>query len=665
MDNTTFCFFICGLASVCTFAIFGIYCLLLAPNPDHQKNGIPRLVLLTSGTYIAVLLIFVPIYYCNYDFGNGVAIIRPLLMSIHNAMRVFILDGEFDIIRDALTECNLSPSLEVFYSAYCTFLYVLAPIMTFGAVLSFLDNFKAKLRYKFTFNRPIYIFSALNDQAIVLARSIFHPHFHEHRRTRPVIVFTEVCSQGEDNHYELLMEAHKVHGICLKDPLTQLDIYTKKGKIEIFLIHEDEAENVSQAAKLTTNLENHGKKQNVKIFVFASSAASAYTMDSLRYDNLLEAAAQADFDDNCFKLRRINHLKQLAWNTVPSMILDHLKNCKHHTISVMIAGTGRHGTEFFKTLMWFCQIKGYHLEVNLFDNGVCNTNRGYIQSVLRRQCPEFVEKCHLNMIGDSFQDIRFYNGVDFETDDFRILLQKNTAERERLKKTDIIIVALGDDDKNIETAVYLRTVFDQAKKVVASEKAWPSIELDSPAIYSIVYDSKKSAMVQENDPEYLINCKSIPYHIHFIGSIATQYQYECIYQPDVEKAAFQYHACWVDEELNNKDLTAEERAHMEKQKILEKKKYERFEFFRHSSMARAVHANLMKKAGILSDKEETVLFEHNRWNAYMRSLGYIYSGSPSKSTRADRAMMHNDLCPLAVLDPSEKSKNTIQIHTKK
>ena len=665
MDKTSLCFFICGLASICTFLVFAVYFFLPGRCTEYEKHRIPKLVLLTAGTYIAVLLIFVPIYYCNYDFGNCIAIIRPLLMSVHNAMRVFILDGEFDIIRDALRECDLNPSLEVFYSAYCTFLYVFAPVMTFGTVLSFFENFKAKIRYKFTFNRPIYIFSNLNDQSIVLAKSIFHARSSTNLLNRPVIVFTDSCFQGEDANYELLMEAQKIHAIFLQGSLLQLDIYSKKGNVEIFLIHEDEAENVSHAARLTTSLENYGKKQNVKIFVFASNAASAYTIDSLRYDKLLEAAAQADFGDNSFKLRRINHLKQLAWNTVPPMILDHLKNCKHHTISVMIAGTGRHGTEFFKTLMWFCQIKGYHLEVNLFDNGVCNTNQGYIQSVLSRQCPEFVEKCQLNIYGDACQDIQFYNGVDFETDDFRMLLQKNSGERERLNKTDMIIVALGDDDKNIETAVYLRTVFDQAKKVVASEKAWPSIELDSPAIYSIVYDSKKSAMVQENNPEYLINCKSIPYHIHFIGSIAAQYQYDCIYQPDVEKAAFQYHAGWVDEELNNKDLTAEERAHMEKQKILEKKKYERFEFFRNSSMARAVHANLMKKAGILSDKEEAVLFEHNRWNAYMRSLGYIYSGSPSKSTRADRAMMHNDLCPLAVLDPSEISKDTIQIHTKK
>ena len=52
------------------------------------------------------------------------------------------------------------------------------------------------------------------------------------------------------------------------------------------------------------------------------------------------------------------------------------------------------------------------------------------------------------------------------------------------------------------------------------------------------------------------------------------------------------------------------------------------------------------------------MLEHRRWNAYMRSEGYIYSGSPKKSSRNDLGKMHNDLVCYAGLDEEEKRKDS-------
>ena len=51
--------------------------------------------------------------------------------------------------------------------------------------------------------------------------------------------------------------------------------------------------------------------------------------------------------------------------------------------------------------------------------------------------------------------------------------------------------------------------------------------------------------------------------------------------------------------------------------------------------------------------------EHRRWNAYMRSEGFIYSGSVDKASRNDLAKMHNDLVPFERLDEEEKRKDSI------
>ena len=49
--------------------------------------------------------------------------------------------------------------------------------------------------------------------------------------------------------------------------------------------------------------------------------------------------------------------------------------------------------------------------------------------------------------------------------------------------------------------------------------------------------------------------------------------------------------------------------------------------------------------------------EHRRWNAYMRSEGYIFSGSTDESSRNDLAKMHHDLVDFSSLTEEEKRKD--------
>jgi len=51
--------------------------------------------------------------------------------------------------------------------------------------------------------------------------------------------------------------------------------------------------------------------------------------------------------------------------------------------------------------------------------------------------------------------------------------------------------------------------------------------------------------------------------------------------------------------------------------------------------------------------------EHKRWNAYMRSEGYVYSGSHDRATRNDRAKLHHDLIPFRALSKEEANKDVI------
>ena len=54
---------------------------------------------------------------------------------------------------------------------------------------------------------------------------------------------------------------------------------------------------------------------------------------------------------------------------------------------------------------------------------------------------------------------------------------------------------------------------------------------------------------------------------------------------------------------------------------------------------------------------DTAEVEHKRWNAYMITEGYQYSGSTQEISRNDLGKLHHDLVPFVVLDDDEKKKD--------
>ena len=67
-----------------------------------------------------------------------------------------------------------------------------------------------------------------------------------------------------------------------------------------------------------------------------------------------------------------------------------------------------------------------------------------------------------------------------------------------------------------------------------------------------------------------------------------------------------------------------------------------------------------KKEAELTQQEREIIesLEHRRWNAYMRSEGYVYSGSKDKASRNDLAKMHHDLVEYQALTEEEKRKDS-------
>ena len=613
-----------------------------------------------------------PVYFTAYDYGDGKALfLRPILLSFYNALRMFILESDYAELRDMVR--GVSEWHHAFYMLYIALLSVIAPILTFTSVLSLFKNFRGMMRFALSRKKKIFIMSELNEKSLILAKSIkSDPRF-----TNALIVFTDVFPKEEEREYEMLGEAKKLDAICLKMDVTQLNIYSKKADIEVFLIGSDESENVEQAIRITTDLNEKNDKENVKLFVFTVKESNGYILDSVRYDNLLERAAQKGFGEGTFKLRRIDKIRQVVWNTLPDMHVFDLAQKKNKTLSVLILGMGLYGIEFFKALIWYCQFEGYKLKMTIVDNRTEGTDgKKGIRSAIEHRFPDLLRYNRSEVDGDAYYDVEIIEGVDMSGSVFDSLAvydgvdEKLNLLARRIKSTDIAIVSLGDDEMNIDTSIGLRTLFDRIHGFNAKETT--NIEDEKVQIYSVVYNERKSGLLHNagtEDSGFLINHSNIPYNIHFIGSMTSQFKYDSIYDPALEAAAKMHHLGWVDVEAKISEKTQKDGgAPVSRLKTKNEERFEHFEYYRLSSIAKELHRRAIvsneelrsqtvcNKGGGENCRCEKCLkakkSEHRRWNAYTRLLGFVYL----KNEKRVRAMQHNSLTGWEDLTDDNKRK---------
>ena len=173
----------------------------------------------------ALVCIYMPGYLGKYPsrVGGDVGFdIRPYLLSLHNTLRTFILDGDaFDVInplRETVENEGGSPDFQKIYSVYTIGLYILAPILTFGTVLSYFSDFVGSLRVTGSRLRPLYVMSELNERSTVLADSILNQFEKEKIRwpwKRPVIVYMNNRKREDVEEY-LMLRARRQHAVLLR-----------------------------------------------------------------------------------------------------------------------------------------------------------------------------------------------------------------------------------------------------------------------------------------------------------------------------------------------------------------------------------------------------------------------------------------------------------------
>lgn len=562
------------------------------------------------GFFIATTVLFYPIYYTDFfvtDHGF-VKVLKSILLSIHNVLRLFVLDGEFDNVRDLLSDsARVSTSIGALYTVYAALIYIIAPTLTAGVVLSFFKGASAFIRYSLYPHSDIYILSELNEKSLILAQDILT---NKSNKRRKLVVFTDVFEKDEEANFELVSQAKRLGAICMRKDILEVGLKRSSNVYrKIYLIGEDEDENIKQALELIERCRNTPKYNTNKtqIYVFANSVESEVLLNSI--------------DNGAVKVRRLSENSNLIIHTLNnySIFDDACTVNGKKEISVAIIGLGAYGIELLKAICWCGQMPGYNITIHAFDK----ESNG--QDKIKNVAPELIEYNGKEIKGEPYYKIVFHDKIDVNSCEFQ----------EELSKIDLIssaFVTLGDDELNIETAMKMRIQF--GRDAISSGK-------HIPPIYAVVYSMAKTQAASHGG---IKNMCDENYGISFIGSIQSRYSIESIERNELETEGLSCHLHWV--------------SHVDEADAIEK--YNKYEYYRRSSIAEAIYLRFREELIPDADSELLKEYEHKRWSAYMRSEGYI--GLSDKKDYI--AKTHPLLVPYQSLSPEEQNKDAIKTNKK-
>ena len=562
----------------------------------RQRRGmLDPLNVLFGGVLLSGIVLFVPAYFAQETEGPF-QFLKSLLFAVYSAIRLFAAEGDYSVIFDGIDDGGIAP----WYLVLASLLMVLAPALTFGVVLSFFGNLSSTFRYLLSYFQDAYIFSELNEASLALATDL--------RKQKPgiALVFTDVFEPEEDEAYELREQAKDIGAVLFKKDIlaVRFGFHDPRRSLWFFAIARDEGANIDHALRL---VEQYGDRKNTHLYVFSTSVEG---------EALLTGA-----HERTMKVRRVDEVQSLISRTLYDDGQVLFQNAREEddgtkAISAVVVGMGKYGTAMVKALAWFCQMDGYRVRINAFDRDELAEDR------FSAQCPELMDPRYNGVYvdGEAQYYIRIHSGMEIDT--------KTFADRiHQLNDATYVLVALGDDALNIQTALRLRMLFERCGA--------------KPTIHAIVRSSEKRHAL-----DGLKNYRGQPYHIDFIGDLESSYAEKVIIDSELEEEALRRHLRWGAE-----------------------KEFWGYEYNYRSSMALAIHARAKALCGIpgaqKSDEElteqerlELEVLEHRRWNAYMRSEGYIYSGSPDKRSRNDLGKMHHDLVSFDNLSEEDKRKDS-------
>ena len=483
-----------------------------------------------------------------------------VLNVLFYALESTVMNQDTSILKPLLTQ-------GIFYYIYYIILqslFVLMPILTIGIILNYITGMIKMLKFWYATNsNEIHVFSEMNSKSEFFAKNLLKNNKDNESELDQKIFRKSIIFTSKDNK-----KAH-VKSLKMGNNITDISIKNNSKKIFFYALSLNEEKNITDGLKLIQKYKNY---TNVTIYVLCNDKNSSIIFDSV--------------DKGRVTLEIINEVERTIYHLLDThpLFLDIVDK----TISILIIGCGEVGLEFLRDATWCSIMPGIKYRATIID-----LKANEIKEKIEVESPEFLNHYDISFIEANYKS--------YET----LKFIKNN------KEVNYIFLSMDTDKKNLDAAILLRGYY------LKMHDRLPSIHL---------WCRDDGKMNQINQMKTRNNSQ---YCIHAFGSDKDIYYGNMIINSKFERIVMDVHSASKEGNLTDQE---------------KRKNYNDMEYNKRSSRASALHIKykfysvlgdsftsdmhknqqLFKKIYQENTNIKNILMdcEHDRWNAYLRSIGY-------------------------------------------
>ena len=130
--------------SIVTLVCSIIFAIFLGAGKYKRGRALTPFNVVFGGVFISVFICLLPIYNSILS-ETANSVLKTVAFSLYNTFQIFTTDADKEIIIENIV-CPQA-WLPAVYSTYLSVIFVVAPVLTFGFLMSFFKNASAFVRY--------------------------------------------------------------------------------------------------------------------------------------------------------------------------------------------------------------------------------------------------------------------------------------------------------------------------------------------------------------------------------------------------------------------------------------------------------------------------------------------------------------------------------------
>ena len=363
------------------FFVFGVYSLIKQITKHRGKTATQKLYLPTLCVFVSIFLLrYATAFHYIIAASNGndsgvINWIEGLFNSLVHTLQTFSLDEAYTdtivVVREIFANEFGSVFFAEFFGFFTSLLNIIAPVAGGAFLLGVLTSAFPRLSLLLRPFRKKYVFSELNEKAVLLAEDIVREALKEKKRRKslfsklPQIVFSDVYVGNDDElSSELLHRAKELGAICIKDDILTIRFIRTK-ELFYLLLDEEDLSNIHTLTTLTTEKEKRwNSKCNTHIYVFSNNAAIGSIIKKIHRKYKLELSNVV--------IKVVKEYTSVIYNLFHDVPLYYPLLTKYSPsfsdekeLVVTIIGSGHISTEAFLGAYWCGQMLDCRLRVSV------------------------------------------------------------------------------------------------------------------------------------------------------------------------------------------------------------------------------------------------------------------------------------------------------------